>query len=158
MVPPYSYRVPRARQYSGYCQLNSPFRYRTFTLSCSLSHAILLGLLMLFAILTPEILLLLVWPVSRSLATTKEISVDFFSSPYLDVSVQAVFPFAPMNSVQNDGAAHHRIPPFGNLWVKACLRLTTEYRCLPRPSSAPNAKTFTLRSLQLNLVPSLKRI
>ena len=45
---------------------------------------------MLVAILTPEILLLLVWPASRSLATTKEISFDFFSSPYLDVSVQAV--------------------------------------------------------------------
>ena len=32
----------------------------------------------------------LVWPLSRSLATTYEISVDFSSSPYLDVSVQAV--------------------------------------------------------------------
>ena len=42
------------------------------------------------AVLTPKILLLLVWPVSLSLATTQEISVDFFSSPYLDVSVQAV--------------------------------------------------------------------
>ena len=32
----------------------------------------------------------LVWPTPRSLATTSGISVDFFSSPYLDVSVQAV--------------------------------------------------------------------
>ncbi len=32
----------------------------------------------------------MVWPLSLSLATTKEISVDFSSSPYLDVSVQAV--------------------------------------------------------------------
>ena len=39
---------------------------------------------------TPKELLLSVWPLSRSLATTKEISVDFSSSPYLDVSVQAV--------------------------------------------------------------------
>ena len=39
---------------------------------------------------TPEILLPLVWPLPRSLATTSGISVDFFSSPYLDVSVQAV--------------------------------------------------------------------
>ena len=31
-----------------------------------------------------------VWPPPRSLATTKGISVDVFSSPYLDVSVQAV--------------------------------------------------------------------
>ena len=39
---------------------------------------------------TPEILLLPVWPPPRSLATTSGISVDVFSSPYLDVSVQAV--------------------------------------------------------------------
>ena len=39
---------------------------------------------------TPKELLLSVWPLSRSLATTEEISVDFSSSPYLDVSVQAV--------------------------------------------------------------------
>ena len=31
-----------------------------------------------------------VWPPPRSLATTSGISVDVFSSPYLDVSVQAV--------------------------------------------------------------------
>ena len=31
-----------------------------------------------------------VWPLPLSLATTRGISVDFFSSPYLDVSVQAV--------------------------------------------------------------------
>ena len=35
-------------------------------------------------------MLLLVWPNPRSLATTSGISVDFSSSPYLDVSVQAV--------------------------------------------------------------------
>ena len=39
---------------------------------------------------TPEVFLLPVWPLPRSLATTCGISVDFFSSPYLDVSVQAV--------------------------------------------------------------------
>jgi hypothetical protein len=40
--------------------------------------------------LTPTILILLVWPLPRSLAATYGISVDFSSSPYLDVSVQAV--------------------------------------------------------------------
>ena len=39
---------------------------------------------------TPQKLLPVVWPLSLSLATTQEISVDFSSSPYLDVSVQAV--------------------------------------------------------------------
>ena len=39
---------------------------------------------------TPQRFLSTVWPLSLSLATTQEISVDFSSSPYLDVSVQAV--------------------------------------------------------------------
>ena len=39
---------------------------------------------------TPKVFLPLVWPLPRSLATTYGISVDFFSSPYLDVSVQEV--------------------------------------------------------------------
>ena len=39
---------------------------------------------------TPKILRPPVWPLPRSLATTCGISVDVFSSPYLDVSVQAV--------------------------------------------------------------------
>ena len=39
---------------------------------------------------TPSVLLPKVWPLPRSLATTDGISVDVSSSPYLDVSVQAV--------------------------------------------------------------------
>ena len=40
---------------------------------------------------TPVLLLKPVWPLSRSLAATWKISVDFSSSAYLDVSVQRVF-------------------------------------------------------------------
>ena len=39
---------------------------------------------------TPKALLPLVWPLSLSLAATKEIDVSFSSSAYLDVSVQRV--------------------------------------------------------------------
>ena len=39
---------------------------------------------------TPDILLYPVWPISLSLAATKEIDVSFSSSSYLDVSVQRV--------------------------------------------------------------------
>ena len=53
---------------------------------------------------------------------------------------------------------HHRIPthyhrwvsPFGNLRVDGCLLLTAAYRSLPRPSSAPSAKAFTLCSYLLD--------
>ncbi len=39
---------------------------------------------------TPKVLLLLVWPLSLSLAATKKIDVSFSSSAYLDVSVRRV--------------------------------------------------------------------
>ena len=90
MVPPYSHGIPRVPQYSGYSRLKSDFRYMTFTFYGTPSHAFLLSYSMRYAVRTPEKLLFPVWPLSISLATTLEISVDFFSSPYLDVSVQAV--------------------------------------------------------------------
>ena len=64
----------------------------TFTLFRWPSHAILLSLVVHVAVRTPGVLLPPVWPLPRSLATTSGISVDVFSSPYLDVSVQAVPP------------------------------------------------------------------
>ena len=99
----------------------------------------------------------LVWPLPRSLATTGGISVDFSSSPYLDVSVQAV-PFLRLfDSTQDDRVLLCRVSPFGNLRVKAYVQLTAAYRSVSRPSSAPDAKAFPLRSFQLDLVeqPSL---
>ena len=65
----------------------------TLTRFGSLSQVIRLDSLLHFAVLTPEILLLPVWPLPRSLATTSGISFDFSSSGYLDVSVPRV-PFA----------------------------------------------------------------
>ena len=90
MVPPYSHGVSRVPRYSGYSQLSLLFAYVTLTLFRWPSHAIQLNLILHDAVRTPKVLLLLVWPLPRSLATTSGISVDFFSSPYLDVSVQAV--------------------------------------------------------------------
>ena len=42
------------------------------------------------SVLTPQLFLTVVWPLPISLATTLGISFDFFSSPYLDVSVREV--------------------------------------------------------------------
>ena len=90
MGPLYSIRIPRVRIYFGYCSLLLCFTYETLTLSCQASHPVRLHLLLPSSVLTLKILLLLVWPLSLSLATTREISVDFFSSAYLDVSVRGV--------------------------------------------------------------------
>ena len=66
------------------------FVYGIITLFDVLSHTLRLTIMIHDAVQTPAVFLLLVWPLPRSLATTSGISVDVFSSPYLDVSVQAV--------------------------------------------------------------------
>ena len=47
------------------------------------------------------------------------------------------------------------VSPFGNLRVVAYLQLTAAYRSLSRPSSAPDAKAFTLCSCSLELSASV---
>ena len=146
MVPPYSHGISRVPQYSGYSLPALHFAYVILTLSDWPSHAILLCSAIHSTVRTPSVLLLSVWPLPRSLATTSGISVDVSSSPYLDVSVQAV-PFLRLfDSTQDDGVLLRRVSPFGNPRINVCLRLPEAYRSLPRPSSAPSAKAFPLRS------------
>ena len=92
MVPPSSDRVSRVRPYSGSCAALVVFAYVVLTLSDRPSHAVRLTTQVLKAVRTPEVFLPLVCPLPRSLATTYGISFDVSSSPYLDVSVQAVPP------------------------------------------------------------------
>ena len=70
-----------------------------------LSHTLRLEYGVHGVVQTPKVFLPSVWPAPLSLATTRGISVDVFSSPYLDVSVQAV--------------------PLRNLWIQ--LRMTACY-------------------------------
>ena len=44
------------------------------------------------------------------------------------------------------------VAPFGNLRLNGYLLLPAAYRSLSRPSSAPDAKAFPLRSFQLDLL------
>ena len=144
MVPPCSDQVSRVWPYSGSCAAVRIFTYVTLTLFGWPSHAILLTLPVLKAVRTPKGFLLSVCPLPRSLATTYGISFDVSSSPYLDVSVQAV-PFLYLfDSVQD---TLRWVSPFGNLRINGYLLLPEAYRSLSRPSSAPDAKAFPLRSL-----------
>ena len=68
----------------------SSFVYGSLTLYGRPSHVVLLALNIPCAVRTSKILLSMIWPLPISLATTFRISFDFSSSPYLDVSVQAV--------------------------------------------------------------------
>ena len=51
-----------------------------------------------------------------------------------------------------------RVAPFGNLRINGYLLLPEAYRSLSRPSSAPDAKAFPLRSFQLDLSPFSQRL
>ena len=93
---------------------------------------------------TPQRLLPVVWPLPRSLATTCGISVDFSSSPYLDVSVQAVPLIYLCIQYMMTGLYSCRIAPFRHLRINAYLRLPVTFRSLSRLSSAPGAKAFAL--------------
>ena len=83
-----------------------------------------------------------VCPLPRSLATTSGISVDFSSSPYLDVSVQAVphiaachvllrlsmprhSPCALSSLTSSEQAAHPSLPPCGQSSLAPLLLLSS---------------------------------
>ena len=100
---------------------------------------------------TPTVRRQSVWALPRSLAATERIDVSFLSSGYLDVSVHRVPSVQLCIGCTVTGSYSCRVSPFGHLWIKACLQLPTTYRSLPRPSSALDAKAFTLRSCSLNL-------
>ena len=145
MVPPASHRVSRVRRYSGSSRTTFPFGYGAITRYGRPSHTVLLVPVAKKLSTTPEDKSS-VCPLPRSLATTSGISVDFSSSPYLDVSVQAVPRVRLFDSTHADRVLLCRVSPFGNLRVKAYVQLTAAYRSLSRPSSAPDAKAFPLRS------------
>ena len=128
MVPPYSDQVSRVWPYSGSCAAVRIFTYVTLTLFGWPSHAILLTLSVLKAVRTPKGFLLSVCPLPRSLATTYGISFDVSSSPYLDVSVQAVPLIYLCIQYMMTRLSSCRIAPFGNLRIKAYLRLPAAYR------------------------------
>ena len=146
VVHPVSHGVSRVPQYSGTRLTEIGFRLRV-------SHPLWMAFPYHSANLScrcvspqPRRINPPVWPLPRSLATTDGISVDVFSSPYLDVSVQAVSHVRLFDSTHADGGLLRRVPPFGNLRVTGYLLLTAAYRSLSRPSSAPDAKAFPLRS------------
>ena len=146
MVPPYSQRIPRVRWYSGYQSSSSHFAYRALTVSGLASHPIRLCYKVLISVRTPRVLLLLVWPLPRSLATTSGISFDFSSSGYLDVSVPRVPLLNLCIQLRILDSSSRWFPNSEICGYNGYLLLPAAYRSLSRPSSAPDAKAFTLCS------------
>ena len=90
MVPAHSIKVSRVSMYSGFRHVVFPFAYGAFTLSGRLSQNLSARIDKSIMRSEPRNARIPVWPLSISLAATLEIEFSFFSSPYLDVSVQAV--------------------------------------------------------------------
>ena len=146
MVPPASHRVSRVPRYSGSSPLRNRFRIHDSHILWSAFPDCSSNNFSLFDCPQPQRINPLVWPLPRSLATTSGISVDFSSSPYLDVSVQAVPYVHLFDSMHVGRVLLCRVSPFGNLRINGYLHLPEAYRSLSRPSSAPDAKAFPLRS------------
>ena len=94
MVPPDSCRISPVPHYSGYSSTNSSFTYGPFTLCGAAFQAASIHLRRSCdkSYYPRACKHALVWAVSRSLATTWEITVVFSSFRYLDVSVPGVCP------------------------------------------------------------------
>src|SRR5690606_13143522 len=76
------------------------------------------------------------------------ISVDFFSSRYLDISVPSVR--LPTLWIQVGIPLAGWVSPFGHLRINACCQLPGAFRRLPRPSSPLTAKASTVCALSLD--------
>ena len=146
MVPPVSHRVSRVRRYSGFSLLDILFVYWALTVYGRPSQTFRLKMSSRDDCPQPRRINPTVWPLPRSLATTCGISFDFSSSPYLDVSVQAVPHVHLFYSMHVTQILSVWVAPFGNLRINGYLLLPVAYRSLSRPSSAPDAKAFPLRS------------
>ena len=82
---------------------------------------------------------MLVWAIPRSLAATRGITIVFFSSRYLDVSVPWVSFHRRITGLQPAGLPHSEI------YGLKVFALTVAYRSLSRPSSPLRAKASAMR-------------
>ena len=156
MVPPSSHRVPRARWYLGYWQRDSTFRLQD-------SHLLRLAFPRHSATLRRS---LYVSPYPWGI-TTYSLASSTFARHYsrnlgwfLFLSLLRCFssggsPRNAMDSRYVPWLFTMGVSPFGNPRIEAYLQLPVAYRSLSRPSSAPDAKAFTLCSYSLELLLDL---
>ena len=132
MVPAVSRKVSRAPRYSGYYQ-------NLYKLTCTGLSPSMITLSNVFQFIVqfilqsynPKIAVTnLVWASSVSLAATQEITVVFFSSGYLDVSVLRVRPILMVLCLQHSGLPHSEI--HGSMLMCSSPQLIAAYRVLLR--------------------------
>ena len=104
MVPPASHRISRVPRYSGTDYLLSLSPTGLSPSSARLSRRFGSAIVGCRLPSTPIVRRPSVWPLSSSLATTKEIEFSFFSSGYLDVSLPRVPSYETIYSSHGDRA------------------------------------------------------
>ena len=132
---------PRATQDTA--RFNSSFVYGTLTLFGLPSQIVPLKLLVPHCSPTTPYSRK-VWAVPRSLATTQGITIVFYSSRYLDVSVPWV------TTLSRAWSSTMRVPPFGHLRINGYLLLPVAFRSLSRPSSSLEAQASANRTYLLS--------
>ena len=98
MVPPASHRISRVPRYSGTNYLSSLSLTGLSPSLVALSRTFRSAIVRSRSPSTPDVRRPPVWPLSSSLATTKEIEFSFFSSGYLDVSLPRVPSYETIDS------------------------------------------------------------
>ena len=151
MGPQYSVQIPRVRTYFGFCLSNFNFTYKTLTSFGYTSHCIRLSPFVLYAVLNPENISILSLASSAFARHYSRNLVWFLFLSLLRCFSSGGSPYIPMYSVCNHHASHDGVSPFGYLRIYAYLQLPAAFRSLSRPSSASNAKAFTLCSSSLEL-------
>lgn len=147
MVPPASDRISRVPSYSGFRYLQVRFCLRAFHPLCACFPAGSANVP--FHFLRSYNPTCVVWASSLSLAATWEITLVFFSSGYLDVSVCRVFLHCWMTDFYSAGFPH------SDTAGCASLQLAGAFRSLARPSSIAAGQAFSVRPFLLDLVFSL---
>ena len=152
MVPPYSHRVSRVRRYSGYRWLFRLFVYRTLTFFGWTSHSIPLNLYNAVFCPNPESITTLGLASSAFARHYWRNLVWFLFLPLLRCFSSGGSPPQPIYSVTDSWFFIMCVPTFGYLRLIAYLQLPAAFRSLSRPSSAPNAKAFSICSSSLELL------
>ena len=144
MVPPASHKVSRVSWYSGYCWIQYIFPYTALTLFGPLFQNGSGNISYSYCSPLPRSARTTVWALTISLAATFAITVVFFSSGYLDVSVHRVcLPFGWCDMTRT-GLPHSDIR--GSRPICGSPRLFAAYRVLLRLLT-PRHPPYAFRSL-----------
>ena len=127
------------------------FTYRTLTFFGRFSHTVRLYLMIVHRGPNPEGITTSGLASSAFARHYSRNLVWFLFLPLLRCFSSGGSPRIPIDSVYVPWFFIMGVPTFGNLRIEAYLQLPAAYRSLSRPSSAPNAKAFSICSSSLEL-------